>query len=364
MPDGSQANVVDNGSYHQFHFVPGLPGGLPAIKFMGADDSTGTGIWYDPETKSIKFRYAGTDVYTFDDAGGISFVAAGGPLLIPAGSAAAPGLAFVAEPNTGLIRRGSPSGMGFVVTGNIIGGPVGVEFQLVSSVPLSWSGSIWGAGSDVLLYRDGASATLALRNSTAAQTFRIYNTYTDASNYERGDVGWSGNVFEIGTVNAGTGSNRSVRLKSTLTIAFSTGGDRFTMNTTAFSPAADATYDLGNSGGFFKDLYVRRRLNKTAVITYSASMTPDASLGEMQAITVTNGTAMTINAPTNPVTFQYLRFLISNTSGGAMGVITWNAVFKMTAFTNPATANRRFIEFFYDGSNWYEVDRSPADIPN
>jgi hypothetical protein len=34
--------------------------------------------------------------------------------------------------------------------------------------------------------------------------------------------------------------------------------------------------------------------------TYSASITPDASAGEWQTITVTNGTAFTINAPTSP----------------------------------------------------------------
>jgi hypothetical protein len=37
---------------------------------------------------------------------------------------------------------------------------------------------------DVFLVRDAAN-TLAQRNSTAAQTFRIYNTFTDSSNYER-----------------------------------------------------------------------------------------------------------------------------------------------------------------------------------
>ena len=41
-----------------------------------------------------------------------------------------------------------------------------------------------GNSSDVILARDAANA-LALRNSTAAQQFNLYNTYTDASNYER-----------------------------------------------------------------------------------------------------------------------------------------------------------------------------------
>lgn len=56
-----------------------------------------------------------------------------------------------------------------------------------------------------------AANTLAQRNGTAAQAFNIYNTYTDASNYERGFVRWSSNILQIGTERAGTGSNRSVQ---------------------------------------------------------------------------------------------------------------------------------------------------------
>lgn len=52
------------------------------------------------------------------------------------------------------------------------------------------------------------------RNGTNAQSFNLYNTYTDASNYERGFMRWDGNELEIGTVSAGTGGNRSVGIYS------------------------------------------------------------------------------------------------------------------------------------------------------
>lgn len=100
------------------------------------------------------------------------------------------------------------------------------------------------------------------------------------------------------------------------------------------------------------------------VVTYSASMTPDASLGNIFTITVTNGTAFTINAPTNPTAGQQITITIRNTSGGAAGAATWNAAFKMTAWTNPATANSRSIQFYYDGTNWIEEGRTAADVPN
>jgi hypothetical protein len=71
----------------------------------------------------------------------------------------------------------------------------------------------WGAnpGSaiDTSLYRDAADI-LAQRRSTNAQAFRVYNTYTDASNYERLGITWASNVCTIGLAQAGTGLVRSL----------------------------------------------------------------------------------------------------------------------------------------------------------
>ena len=63
---------------------------------------------------------------------------------------------------------------------------------------------------DVKLRRDGAGI-LALRNGTNAQEVRVYNTFTDASNYERGVIKWASNVLEIGMEHAGTGVQRLVQ---------------------------------------------------------------------------------------------------------------------------------------------------------
>lgn len=68
----------------------------------------------------------------------------------------------------------------------------------------------WGGG-EIRLYDDGA-ALLAQRNGTTAQAFRIYNTFTDASNYERASLNWTdtANTFTIRTANAGTGTARNI----------------------------------------------------------------------------------------------------------------------------------------------------------
>ena len=68
-----------------------------------------------------------------------------------------------------------------------------------------------GAG-DIVLQRDAANI-LAQQNSTNAQTFRLYRTYTDASNYERlGFLTTNTTRYTITSQNAGTGSARSLEV--------------------------------------------------------------------------------------------------------------------------------------------------------
>ena len=63
------------------------------------------------------------------------------------------------------------------------------------------------AALDITLYRDAAD-TLALRRDTNAQTFRVYNTYTDGSNNEYITRQWSSNICYDRTVANGTGTRR------------------------------------------------------------------------------------------------------------------------------------------------------------
>lgn len=85
---------------------------------------------------------------------------------------------------------------------------------LNQTTTISWSSNNqWYNGTDVMLLRDTAK-TLAIRNSTNAMSFSVYNTYTDASNYERGifDFRGTSNVLRIATEAAGTGTVRNISL--------------------------------------------------------------------------------------------------------------------------------------------------------
>ena len=121
------------------------------------------------------------------------------------------------------------AGVVTLASGNLLDNSVAHQlgFSTSAGVPLfkfDWTNNVFGvytgsigfgafAGSiDLKVWRDAAN-TLALRNGTSAQAFNIYNTYTDASNYERAIFDWQGsaNVLTIGTENAGTGSARNMR---------------------------------------------------------------------------------------------------------------------------------------------------------
>lgn len=78
---------------------------------------------------------------------------------------------------------------------------IGLRLNNVAIQQVSWLG--FGSSNDLKAERDAANIW-AQRNGVNAQTFRIYNAFTDASNYDRAFARWNSNVFEIGTERAGT----------------------------------------------------------------------------------------------------------------------------------------------------------------
>lgn len=80
--------------------------------------------------------------------------------------------------------------------------------NLGGSSALTWASSAPGFNSYDLVLRRDAANTLAQRNLTNPQAFRLYNTYTDAANFERVTLKWTGNVACLVTEAGGTGTVR------------------------------------------------------------------------------------------------------------------------------------------------------------
>lgn len=85
---------------------------------------------------------------------------------------------------------------------------------------ISWSATanVGYSSSDLIILRDAANI-LGLRNGTNAQTFRLYETYTDASNYSRLSISApSDGPITFASEAAGTGGLRNFQFSATTPI--------------------------------------------------------------------------------------------------------------------------------------------------
>ena len=173
-----------------------------------------------------------------------------GALTLPAGSAAAPSLLFTgAGANTGFYSTGA----------NNVSLSVGGNQLFYCNTNTLWIAGATGAGllndnslfyfggsSDTILRRDGAAATLAQRNGTTQQISRIYNTYTDASNYERLTLtGVAGTSVNITAETLGTGGDN---LDIVLTPA-GTGAVRFGTHSALAAETVTGYITIKDAGG-------------------------------------------------------------------------------------------------------------------
>lgn len=143
----------------------------------------------------------------------------GGAITVPGGSSASPAISI-----------GSGVGL-YNNAGNILefylGGTLAIRMsangffyatsaghvELSTSGFLNWvNGTAGSASTDLALYRD-AAGILAQRNGVNAQTLRVYNTYTDASNNEYLSLDWSSNIATIEPKANGTGTARTLRIR-------------------------------------------------------------------------------------------------------------------------------------------------------
>jgi hypothetical protein len=105
-------------------------------------------------------------------------------------------------------------------------------------------------GTDLFLLRDGAANTLGQRNAANAQTFNIYNTFTSATNHERGFLKWSSNVFQIGTEKGsggGTARNLHFQTDGSTRLYITTGGNIIIGNGDGTTQASSAIVWQGNA---------------------------------------------------------------------------------------------------------------------
>jgi hypothetical protein len=144
--------------------------------------------------------------------------------------------------------------------------------QLGSNGYIGWTSSANNANvaADTIVYKD-AAGVLAQRNGTNPQAFRIYNTYTDASNYERLGITWSSSICTIGLAQAGTGLIRTLNVNANA------------LNAPALPVAATVTAATGNG----------------TTVTYTCAST--FAIGQVVSITgltITTGSSLNLSNQT------------------------------------------------------------------
>lgn len=134
-------------------------------------------------------------------------------------------------------KNGDTTAAGFITATNYI-----------STVQAVFASSFQLGNGDVILTRDAAN-TLAQRNGTSAQAFNVYNTYTDASNYERLELITQAGDSVIQQNQAGTGTARGLTIGTVgltpLTLRTNNSPRWIVQGAGSFVPDLDQSYDIG-----------------------------------------------------------------------------------------------------------------------
>jgi hypothetical protein len=282
----------------------------------------------------VDLQVAGSGVFAVLKTGSIYLN--GAPTSTPLGGVGITG------PSGGSIHVGAINGVAYLGRTDIFGADVRVDtdgIKIKSTGRLGWSADTTSFGTlDVALYRD-AAATLALRNSTTAQTFRVYNTAdgSPGSNYERVEIVNSQFFTDIYTSQAGTGAVRGLGLGVN-------GGRIWYINTSGhFLSSADNTYDIGASGatrprtGYFGTSVVIA--GNTAITGGTHTIAVPA--GAMFAAATSGAASASLDSGSEDVNYQvfdfdasadeYVHFTIPMPNSWNEGTVTFQVLWSSTA---------------------------------
>lgn len=198
---------------------------------------------------------------------------------------------------------------------------------------------------DVILERD-ASNTLAQRNSTNAQTLRVYRSYTDSSNYERIDI----SADSITRNAAGTGSHRTFNINNDATAGVSVAAGVIILN------ALNTTLSLQRAGTTRLQITSGDLVSLTAPLIFSADNTYDiGALGGNRPRYAFIGSSVEVGASGTLV--------VTTTGGGSNGVIlqstSGNGILKLTNWGNSDFSR---LQFGGTSSSYPAIGRSDASI--
>lgn len=337
-------------------------------------------------TSACILRYAGTDcVVKFS---GISYCQLDGFPLIQTTNSAGNGVVFEATSSAhcrynistamSISGKGGPSTAAYAASGT-----TGVKFGRVVSVYSCYfnhhfGGRISGYNTNVLYDAPGGSP--ANGPSGCAVHDVTHDDTWFGHRIECAEVFIYGGFFNS---SAGTGANDTTYIHlsngAVFLVAMGVAGEpgAFSRPYNIGSGCANNTI-IGNFANFglpgidsgstnrietgresFSPNYIAKRITPT----WGAAITIDTSIGSIFDVIATTAIASAVGAPVSANAGFRITIKIKNASGGALGT-TWNAVYKLSAWTDPANGFSRSIDFVYDGTNWVQVSQTGVNVPN
>jgi hypothetical protein len=272
-----------------------------ANQFRITPDSLGTGatshLSLNAQTgRSVIMAVAGSTIFQFDSTGMLAGVnntkdigsGAAAPRSVYAatsvlsadGSGGTPSFAFTSDANTGFYRVSAG------IAGYTSNGAPSMQFKSSGVLSLlSNTGELrWGSSEDVRLVWEAANG-LALRNGANVQTFNIYESFTDASNYRRLSINTiNASTYDITTQSAGSGGTGAILgLGSNNARKWNIDGSGH------LYPQTDAAPDLGKSNQRVRNIFVSSSVvNKTKAGTPTDSDVTNPADGMLIVDTTAN----------------------------------------------------------------------------
>ncbi|SDV49171.1 hypothetical protein [Chitinasiproducens palmae] len=146
------------------------------------------------------------------------------------------------------------------------------------------------------------------RNATTTQSYAVYNTYSDASNYERLVLRHDGSNAIVGTENAGTGIVRNLRFRVG-------GSDKWAMLSGGnFYPISDAGGDIGQNGNRVRMVWTGGLSLRSQIVTAATTLTATSPYRTI----VNSASAVAITMPASPSIDQTL--VVANVGAGSVTV--------------------------------------------
>lgn len=209
---------------------------------------------------------------------------------------------------------------------------------------------------DLSLYRDAADK-LAQRRGTNPQTMRLYGTYTDASNYERGFLSWNyfgDNGLALGVEKLGTGVARKLYVSNQTNeaIIFRTNdAARWGIDGSGgmLYPITDNSVDIGTSALRVKSIYGAGGVTlgiATKTAAYTCTANDHTILGNATTA------AFTVTLPASPTTGQIINVKKIDSSVNAV-TIGGNGKNIDGASTKALSSQYASAKLQYDGAAWY-----------